>query len=92
MDFSSDYQFANLPVSYLNEMEDVDMIVLNPILDELLLTTGGEIHLGKVTAILTGSVLIFILCVMSAYIKFRRLCECAKACFIKIIPTKAHTS
>ena len=86
LDLSTDYQFSNLPVTYLNEIQDEDMSILHPILDELLLTLAGEPNLGKIVAISTGSVVIFLLCILAACIYFPRFREYAKAFFIKIIP------
>ena len=52
----------------------------------------GEIHSAKVAALSSGSVLILLLCLVAACIKFPKLHECSKVCIVKLIPTKAHRS
>ena len=91
LNWGSDYEFSNLPITYLNEIEE-DTSILHPILDALLLTPAGEIHLAKVAALSGGSVLILLFCLVAAFIKFPKLHECSKACIVKLIPTKAHRS
>ena len=60
----SDYEFSNLPITYLSDIEE-DTSILHPILDELLLTPAGEIQGAKVAAISGGSFLILFLCVVA---------------------------
>jgi hypothetical protein len=91
LDWGKDYSFSNIPITYLREIDD-DQSILSPILDQLLLTPAGNVDIAKVAAITGSTVLIILVCIMAACLKFERLRDCCKSCIIKCIPTKVHTS
>ena len=76
LDFTTDFQFTNIPVTYLSEIQDEDLSILHPIIDKLLLTSAGEPHLGKIAAISSGTVVIFLLCIVAACVYFPRFRVC----------------
>ena len=47
LNWGQDYEFSNLPITYLKEIDE-DTSILGPILDELLLTPAGEVDVAKV--------------------------------------------
>ena len=91
LNWGNDYEFSNLPITYLSNFEEDDSI-LSPILDQLLRTPAGEIHVAKVAATLGGTCLIIFLCLVGACIKFPKMRECFKTCLVKMISTQAHKS
>ena len=76
LDFTTDFPFTNIPVTYLSEIQDEDLSILHLIIDKLLLTSAGEPHLGKIAAISSGTVVIFLLCIVAACVYFPRFRVC----------------
>jgi hypothetical protein len=91
LDWGEDYEFSNIPITYLQQIDD-DESILGPILDELLLTPAGEIDVAKVAAISGSTVVLILICIVGACLKFEKLRNCCKSCIVKSIPTKAHTN
>ena len=57
LNWGDDYEFSNLPITYLKDFDE-DESVLSPILDQLLLSSAGEVHVAKVAALSGGNCLI----------------------------------
>ena len=66
LDFTNDFKFTNIPVTYLIENQDEDLSILHPIIDKLLVTPAGEKNLGKIAALSSGTLVVFLICIAGA--------------------------
>ena len=65
--WSKDYSFSNIPSSYI-PVEEEDDSVIAPFIDDLVLTTAGEPHIAKITALSSSfAAFIIIVCCITCY-------------------------
>ena len=65
LNWNPDYKFANIPSTYVEPFEE-DEAVISPIIDNLILDEMGLLHVGKVSAISGGTVLLVCICCVGA--------------------------